>query len=132
MRPRGEAGTGVIATVFGVTAFLAFLMFAAQVLIGLYTRSLVSAATYDAARSVAGGGPAPVTENDAAANAQAQLGSYGKQVAFDWHPDDPRRDIEVHLTVTGPAPSLLPDSLLHMVGLGRIERSVTVRREKVS
>lgn len=130
MGRRGEAGAGLIATVFGVGAFLAFLLFAAQVLLGLYTRSMVGATTYDAARSVAAVDGQRPEMADAEANARSQLGAYGHDVRFDWNLAEADRDVVVHLTTTGPAPSLLP-RLLGAVGLGDIRRSVTVRREKV-
>lgn len=128
---RREDGTGVIGTVLGAGAFLVLVMFAAQVLLGLYTRSVIAAATYDAAVAVAGADLAasPSALADAEANAQAQLGAYGRRVRFDWHDADPRLDTVVRLTARGPRPALLPASLAGAVGLGDIVRTVTVRRE---
>jgi len=44
----GEAGTGLIGTAFGVVVFLLFLLLGVQVLLGLYTTTVVTSATLDA------------------------------------------------------------------------------------
>jgi len=128
VRRADEAGAGVFGTIIGAGVFVLLLLFAVQVLVGLYTSSVINAATYDAAKSVAGsdGGEAAVT--NAEANAHSQLGGYGKRVTFDW--SGSTRDI-VRLVATGPRLSFLPAALTGPVGLGEIRREVTVRREKV-
>ncbi|MDP8969034.1 MAG: hypothetical protein M3N52_00690, partial [Actinomycetota bacterium] len=50
----GEAGTGLVSSLAGITAFLGFLLPAVQVLIHLYATSVVSAAAFDAARLASG------------------------------------------------------------------------------
>lgn len=121
-----ERGTGVIGTVMGTGAFLLLLLFAVQVLVGLYTRSVVGAAAYDAAKAVAGSDGGPASRVDAERNARAQLGGYGAQVRFSWAGSD--QDV-VRLTATGPRRSFLPAALTGPAGLGDVERRVTVRRE---
>lgn len=123
-----ERGTGVIGTVLGAGVFILLLLFAVQVLVGLYTTSVVTAATYDAAKAVAGADAAgsSVARLDAERNAQAQLGDYGRGVEFEW--GDPSADVVV-LTARGPHPSFLPRALTGPAGLGDIVRKVHVRRE---
>lgn len=131
MRAAGERGAGVIGTLLGAGVFVLLMLFAVQVLVGLYTRSVVTAATYDAAKVVAGADAG--AGRDAAAmaaaerNAQAQLGEYGRRVTFSWGGTDE----VVELTARGPQPSFLPRALTGPVGLGDIVRRVQVRRETV-
>ena len=57
-RPRStlldDTGTALISSIAGLLVFLAMLLFAVQVLIGLYTRSVVTDAAHEGARLVAG------------------------------------------------------------------------------
>lgn len=125
----GEGGAGVISTVAGVTVFLVLLLFAVQVLVGLYATSVVTAATYDAAKVLAGAdvGDSAVGRANAEAGARSQLGRYGEKVSFGWD-----NDAEVvRLRVHAQRPTLLPRSLVSGVGLSDIERTVTVRVERV-
>lgn len=127
MARRDERGAGILGTVLGAGVFLLLLLFAVQVLVGLYTRSVVTAATYDAAKAVAGADAgSPAARLDAERNAQAQLGAYGRQVVFDWAAST---DDVVVLTARGPRPSFLPAALTGSVGLGDVVRTVTVRKE---
>lgn len=128
MARRDERGAGILSTVLGAGVFLLLLLFAVQVLVGLYTRSVVTAATYDAAKAVAGAdaGSSAAARLDAERNAQAQLGAYGREVVFDWAAST---DVVVVLTARGPRPSFLPAALTGPVGLGDVVRTVTVRKE---
>lgn len=130
MRRPGEDGAGVLGTVLGAGVFLAFLLFAVQVLVGLYTGSVLNAVTYDAAKAVAGSDGGPAAQADAEANAVAQLGDYGADVDFTWDPEgvDPA---VVRLRARGPRLTFLPAALTGPVGLDDIVRTVTVRREQV-
>jgi hypothetical protein len=118
----------VVATVFGVLVFVVLLLFAAQVLLGLYTTSVVTAATYDAARIVAGAdaGTGASARDHAEAGARRQLGRAGHDMTFAWAVDDDA----VRLTVRVKRPTLLPRSLATGVGLGDIVRTVQVRTER--
>lgn len=128
MPRRDEDGAGVVGAILGAGVFLLMMLFAVQVLVGLYTSSVVNAATYDAAKSVAGSDGGDAAMADAEANANSQLGGYGRRVRFDWSGSTPE---VVRLAVTGPRPSFLPAAVGGPVGLGDIKRVVTVRREKV-
>ncbi len=124
-----EEGVGVVGTVVGVLVFLVMVLFAAQVLLGLYTTSVVTAATYDAAKTVAGAdaSTAVAARADAESNARSQLGSFGRDVTFSWGPGSET----VRLTVRAPRPTVLPHALARGMGLGDIVRTVHVRAERV-
>lgn len=123
----GEHGSGALSTILGAGVFLLLMLFAVQVLVGLYASSVVNAATYDAAKAVAGSGGGDAAVSGAEANARSQLGDYGKKVTFDWSGSTP--DF-VKLRARAPRPSLLSTVLTGPV-LGDIVRTVTVRVEKV-
>jgi Flp pilus assembly protein TadG len=126
---RDQAGAGLIATVAGVTVFLVLMLFAVQVLVGLYATSVVTAATYDAAKVLAGAdtGDSAVARANAESGARSQLGRYGEKAVFGWENDAQ----VVRLHVQAPRPTLLPRSLVRGVGVSEIERTVTVRVERV-
>lgn len=129
-RRREERGSGIVGTVLGTGVFLAMLLFAVQILVGLYYRSVVTAATYDAATAVAGADAADRgrAEADATRNARKLLGGYGRDVDFDWTGST---DDLVVVTATAPRPTFLPEALTGPAGLGDFERTVEVRREKL-
>lgn len=113
-----EEGTGVVSTFVGAAIFLVCLLFAAQVLLGLYLTSVVSAVASDAARTAAGASAPPVDE--VAASARRQLGAAGSGATFSWTMDDDA----VRLTVRVPRPGMLP------VLTSPIVRTVRVRVER--
>jgi hypothetical protein len=118
---RGDDGTGVVGTVVGVFFFLTLLLFAVQVLLGLYATTVVTAATYDAAKAVAGAsGPTVGVAEDVA---RRRIGRLGDQASFAWVLDG---DVIV-LTVRVPRPVLLP---LPMAS-HEVVRTVRVRVEAV-
>jgi hypothetical protein len=126
---RGEAGTGVIGSVVGVLVFLLLLLFAVQVLVGLYATTVVTATAYDAAKTAAG---ATARHSDGAqaravADARRRLGRLGEQAEFTWStsPDS------LALTVRAPRPRLLPRSLVGALGPPDVVRTVRVRVETV-
>ena len=127
---RSDDGAGMFGTLLGAAVFLFLLLFAVQVLVGLYTQSVMNAAVYDAAKAVAGAdrGDSPAARLSAQANAQTQLGGYGQKVNFDWSATTADA---VVLQARGPRPSFLPVSLTGVVGLRDIVRTVTVRKEAV-
>lgn len=129
MPPRkgGESGAGVISSMLGVFVFLLLLLFAVQVLYGLYATSVVTAVTYDAAKAVAGSDGGDAARAAAQRNATSQLGRYGRDVTFDWGESD---DDAVRLEVRARRPSFLPRELVGDTFLGDIVRTVRVRTEK--
>jgi Flp pilus assembly protein TadG len=125
-----DRGAGLLGTSFGILAFLGFLFFAVQLLFNLYATSVVTSATYDAARQVATSGHrATQADLDAAeATARGELGQYGRRVRFTW-------DIEsdptvVKLRVVAMNPRFLAPAIDSLVGLDEIDRTVEVRVEE--
>src|SRR4051794_25232298 len=80
-RTADERGTGLVGTLFGVTAFLLLLLFGVQVLVGLYTTTVVTATALDAASDVShASDPTSVGAQQAAtARARSRLGSFGQR-----------------------------------------------------
>jgi hypothetical protein len=115
-----------VTTLAGVLVMLLCLLFSAQVLIGLYARSVVTAAAFDAARSVAGADVAsdPGAPARAEAGARARLGGFGRQLSFLWREVGPDR---VVLEVRGRTPAFLPRGLQPT---SVIDRTVIVRVER--
>ncbi len=125
-----DAGTGLISTASGVLVFLVFLLFAVQLLFGLYASSTVTAVANDAAQRAAASDAPPldVIESDARAN----LGRVGDEAQFAWSLDDTDgdgRDDTVVLRVIAVPPRLVPTSIGGVVGFGEIRRTVRVRLE---
>lgn len=123
-----QSGAGVISSISGVLVFLLLMLFAVQVLYGLYATSVVTAVTYDAARAVAGSDGGDAARDEAQRRAADQLGRYGEEVSFDWRQSD---DEAVRLTVRARRLSFLPRELVGDSFLGDIVRTVRVRAERV-
>ena len=131
MRPsvgRGDRGTGLFGTVAAVTVFLVFLLFAVQLLVGLWGRSVVRAAAYDGARYVAGrrGRTDPAAEATARARIRAQLGELGDRavVTFPVHDGD-----EVEVRVEAENPRFLSPAIAGPLATDHISVAVRVRVE---
>jgi hypothetical protein len=126
-RRRAEDGTGLIGSTVGVLVFVVFLLLGVQVLFDLYARSAVTAATFDAARVVAGAdaGGASGAEADAEGAARRMLGHYGQGAEFRWAVEADAIALTVHVR----SPSLLPALVTRPLSLDTIERTVRVRRE---
>lgn len=118
-----ERGAGLISTMAGVTAFLAFLTIAVQIVLDLYTTSVVTAATYDAARRAAVGTPVAAAE----AEARDLLGGAGRRATFTWDLDDP--DV-VSVRVVVPTQVVLLPVVSGVLGLDEVDRTITVRVEE--
>ncbi|HZQ28688.1 MAG TPA: hypothetical protein VFA94_13410 [Acidimicrobiales bacterium] len=115
----------MIGTAMGAGVFLVLLLFATQVLFGLYVTSVVGAVAYDAAKSAAGADAGVDAAGDTAAltqRARDRLGALGPAAAFSWRRDDDR----VALTVRIPGPGVLPPFFRRDV-----VRTVRVRVERV-
>ncbi|HEX2038154.1 MAG TPA: hypothetical protein VHF47_00315 [Acidimicrobiales bacterium] len=112
-------GTGLVGTVVGGFVFLTFLFFAAQVMLGLYATSVVTAVAYDAAKAVAGADAGGTTEARRSAEAAARraLGRLGDDAELSWG----REGDDVVLRVRARRPSVLGD----------VVRTVRVRLEAV-
>ena len=106
-----------------------FLLLAVQVLYGLYTTSVVTAATYDAARLAAGSDGDPGDQAAAEARVRELLGEYftAGQVVVEL---DPAPSDEVVLTVTARRLGFLPAGLRKQLGLDVMRRTARVRVER--
>jgi hypothetical protein len=129
----GDRGSGLFSTLAGVLVFLAFLLFAVQLLTNLYATSAATSAAFDGARQVAGhrsatDDPAATARAraDAEARMRSELGRFGEQVTFDWSGSD--ADM-VALRVRARAPRFLLPGLARPLGFDQIDRTVRVRRE---
>ena len=131
LEPRDrDLGAGLLSTAAGVLVFLVFLLFAVQLLFGLYASSTVTAVANDAAQRAAASGAPPieVIESDARAN----LGRVGEAAEFTWSFDDTDGDgvsDTIILRVVAAPPRLVPTSIGSAAGFGDIHRTVRVRLE---
>ena len=125
-----DRGAGLVGTVAGVTVFLAFLLFAVQLLANLYSTSVVTSAAHEAARMVATdprplGDPAQLAR--AEAHARQLLGRYGDRAALEWDLSDPE---VVGLRVVVDNPRFLFAALDGALGFDTVDRTVRVRVEQ--
>ena len=118
-----EAGVGLVSSIAGIFVFLAFLLFAAQVLVHLFATSFVNAAAFDAARMASGSAG---DSAQARAHGMDVLGSFAARVStFDVAVGD--ESVTVHVQARSPA--LLPAMFGTAINASSIDRRVTLRRE---
>lgn len=125
-----DRGTGLVAAIGGVTVFLSLLTVAVQILVDLYQTSVVTAAGYDAARSVAADPDQPPSdaELDAATERARQLlGRVGDDAELTW---DVSGDV-VRLRVVVPTRRFLMPAVAGALGLDEVDRTVVVRVEEL-
>lgn len=130
----GEAGTGIIATTAGVSVFLILLLVAVQLSVNLLATSTVSAAGYDAARSVASRrvdhtspGSVAAAQQDAESMFHRIVGRAATDARFLWQLDA----TSVRLRILMRPPGILPRSLGASVGMDDIDRTFVVRIEEL-
>ena len=123
-RLHAEQGVGLISSVAGVTAFLAFLLFAVQVLVHLFASSFVNAAAFDAARLASGS--ADISATAAQQHGLSVLGAYASRVS-EFAVDIGAERVIVRVRAESPA--LLPAAFGRVIGTESINRTVTLRRE---
>jgi len=127
---RRDQGAGLISSAAGIVVFLMFMLFAVQLLFGLYASSTVTAVANDAAqRAAAEGAPSiDVIETEARAN----LGKVGDGAEFAWSAEDTDgdgADDTIVLEVVAVPPRFVPRSMGQAVGFGEIRRTVRARME---
>lgn len=128
-RGEGDDGTGLIGAVSGLAVFLALLLSAMQLVVGLQATSATTGVAFDGAHLVA----AAPAEAEHAARTEAEgtmrrlLGRFGERLRFDWSGSGP--DVVV-LRVRGPLPHILPPSLAGPLGYAELDRTVRVQRER--
>ncbi len=131
-RAPGDRGAGLFSSVAGVVVFLVFLLFAVQLLFGLYASSTVNAVTNDAAVRAASADAPPLEVIEA--QARESLGEVGAAASFTWGSDDVDRDGRpdtIVLEVVAHPPRFIPRSVGGAIGLDEIRRTVRVRVEEV-
>jgi len=121
-----DAGAGLISSVAGVTVFLAFLLFAVQILVHLFATTYVNAAAFEAARIASGADQARAAT--ARARGLETLGDFAQRVSVF---DVTVGDDQVRVRVTATSPALLPRMFGRVLGTDSIDRSVVLRRERV-
>lgn len=121
-----ERGAGTVSTFAGAVVFLAFLLLATHVLVGLYATSVVTTSALDAAQTVARSSNRQSMVASADARLHNRVGGL-KHVSTNWEITDER----VGLHVTASRPSILPPALLKSTNLTSIDRTVWVRSEKL-
>lgn len=132
LRSGQDRGAGLLSSAAGVLVFLAFLLFAVQLLFGLYASSAVTAVANDAAVRAASAEAPPLEVIEA--EARRALGEVGASATFTWAQDDADGDgalDTVVLEVIARPPRFVPASIGGVIGLEEIRRAVRVRREQV-
>jgi hypothetical protein len=119
-----EDGVGLVSSLAGLFVFLAFLLFAAQILVHLFTTSYVNAAAFDAARLASASGD--VSPTAAAEHGKRVLGPFGSRSTFEVTPSAE----QVTVRVRGQSPALLPRMFGRIAGVNSIDRTVILRRER--
>lgn len=115
---RSDRATGVFASGFGFTVVMIFLLFAVQLLFGLYTRTTVTAVAQDLVQRAANEGPGAVEPERTSfyeSEARRRLGSYADNATFEFSLDDVDADGEddsVVVRVVADLPTLLPARLV--------------------
>ncbi len=122
-----ESGSGPISTVFGVAILLGFLLLATQVFVHLYATSTVTTVAFETARHAAaeGGGGCPGTAD----RARSLLGGYGQRPQVEVACTDDGEQLSV--TITGPTPAQLVQAFGTRLFERGIERTATVRIERL-
>lgn len=128
-RATGDRGSGLIGTVAGLTAFLGFVLFAAQLLISLYATTVVTSAVDDGARLAAESDAGPLdagVRRTVEAHVRGLLGRYGDDARLDWSGSTADA---VRLRVRIDSPSFLLRSLPADLPFDHIDRTAVVRVE---
>ena len=132
-RGRTDRGAGLLSTAAGVVVFLVFLLFAVQLLFGLYASSMVTAVANDAASRAASADAPPLAIIEA--DARDSLGEVGSTATFEWDVDDADGDgapETVVLEVVTRPPRFVPPSIGGSIGLDEVRRTVRVRAEQLA
>ena len=126
-----DQGTGLFGMIMGFTVFLLLLVASVQILFNLYATTVVSSAAVDAARIVAGydsAGSRCATTAEAEAAFWQALGDYNQRgsATLTWVCNDSET---VSLAVVADHPTILPQQLRGLTGLGRFDRVIEIRVE---
>ena len=134
MTPSSDQGAGLIGTIGGVTIVLSFLLFAVQLLVGLYANTTVTAIAYDTAHRAAGADAPrdPDALEEYAAVAESRLAGVHGRVDFNSSVDrDGVGDLDLIVVhVTAKAPRFIPPFLGGDIGGRRVNRRIRVEAEE--
>lgn len=119
-----DAGVGVLGSVFGVCAFLGFLVFASHVLLGLYATNFITATAWEAARFSASHGATDESIAAARNKAVGRLYSYHNTTI-----DVSTTSDMVLVRISTDRPGILTQAL-PIARLDRIERVASTRIER--
>lgn len=130
-RSRAQTGSGLLSTLFGVSATLVMLGLAVNVALGLWSRSTVDAIAYDTARYVATADPDlddSTVKAEALERANRLLGSRAAEVSmkFTSRPGDD----QVELRVESPGVALMPRMISAAPMVGGLDRRIVMYRER--
>jgi hypothetical protein len=123
--PKSEAGVGLIGTSLGVLMLMGLLLVALHAMLALQTRSLVSAAAWDAARAMS-------MENGGHSLSQSQAQTRVKTMIPGLHPIvsfDGTTSNSVSVTIDATSPGFFP-GVTSFDGVRKVHRTVTIRRER--
>ena len=130
-----DAGTGLMGSMAALVVFLALLLFAVQLLMNLYARSVITSAAHEAARVVAAGdvdhenpGAVAVARSRGERRARQLLGRFGDRVRMDWTSSD---TTTVVLRVEAEVPRFLLPDFGGALGVNHIDRTVQARVERL-
>ena len=130
---RDDRGSGMVPAIAGLTVFLMFVLFAVQVLFGLYATTTVRATLHDAASRAAAGNGRGADLTRLAAEAEDSLGAMGDRTEITLRlvddDGDGTGDAIVGDAVAVP-PRVVPPSIGGMVGFEEVRASVRVRIER--
>ncbi len=119
---RDEGGVGAIGTSIGAFMLLELLLIALHTMLALQTRSLVSAAAWDAARSLAVHEGA--TNAEATARVETMISGLNPSVRINTN------DETVSVTVSAESPGFFP-GVTSFDNVRSVSRTATMRRERV-
>lgn len=125
---RDERGSGMLSSALGVAMVTGLLGLAANVAVGLWTRSTVEAVAHDAATTIAAAdgatARAAMTE-DALARARRLLGPAALRTRLDVESLEP----DVVVSVEHPGVALLPRLIGRRAAFGAVDQRIVVRAE---
>lgn len=127
---RNERGSGLLSATFSLALFLVLVGVALNVVVGLWIRSSVDAVAHDAAVLVASQPPSVDAERLALNQARELLGSYSKEVTFEFvHAVD---SSQVILHVQSPGYAVMPRVVGERALVPGLDRRIIVHREFAS
>lgn len=117
---------GAIGTLVGVGAFLAFLLLASHLAVGLYAHNVVAASTWTAARKIAHESHNPAIQSTSLATLRHDLRGF-RNVEISTQITEQN----VQILVKARQVNLLPSLLQEVPLLGEVRHTTTIRTESI-